>query len=79
VHRKATISVVEMRRLCWVCGKVRYDRIRDDNIRERFGVGHIVEKMVEKRRRCFGHVERGLVHFLVRRVDLMKGSQITRD
>jgi hypothetical protein len=44
VHRKATISVVEMRRLCWVCGKVRYDRIRDDNIRERFGVGHIVEK-----------------------------------
>jgi len=42
-----------------LCGKTRWDRIRNDNIRERerVGVPTIVEKVVENRRRWFGHVE----------------------
>jgi len=44
----------------------------------RVGVAPIVEKMVETRLRWFGHVERRLVDFVVRRVDQMEGSQITR-
>jgi len=34
--------------------------------------------MVETRLRWFGHVERRLVDLVVRRVDQMEGSQITR-
>jgi hypothetical protein len=41
-----------------MCGKTICDRIRNVNTRERVGVAPIVEKMVENRRRWFGHVER---------------------
>jgi len=30
-----------------MCGKIRHDKIRNDNISERVGVVPIVEKMVE--------------------------------
>jgi hypothetical protein len=48
--------------------------IRNDNIRERerVGVAHIVENMVETRVMWFGHVERIPVDAVVRRVDQMK-------
>jgi hypothetical protein len=45
---------------------------------ERVVVAPIVEKMVETRLRWFGHVERRPVDSMVRRVDQMYGSQITR-
>jgi hypothetical protein len=62
-----------------MCGtKTRQDRIRNDNIRESIGVTPIVEKMVETRLRWFRHVERRLVDYVVRRVDQMESSQITR-
>jgi len=64
--------------LRWMCGKTRWDRIRNDDIRERVGVAPMVEKMVETRLRWFGNVERRPVDFVVRRVDQMDGSQITR-
>jgi len=37
--------------LCWMCGKIKLDRIINDNIRERFGVAvaPIAEKMAETR------------------------------
>jgi len=35
--------------LLYMCGKTRRDMIRNDNIRERVGVAHIVENMVETR------------------------------
>jgi hypothetical protein len=28
--------------LCWMCGKIKLDRIRNDNIRERFGVARLM-------------------------------------
>jgi hypothetical protein len=46
--------------------------------RGRVGVAPIVEKSVETRLRWIGHVERRLVDFVVRRVDQMEDSQITR-
>jgi hypothetical protein len=64
--------------LCWMSGKTRRDRIRNDTIRERVGVALIVEKLVENRLRWFGHVERRLVAAVVRRVDQMKESQVKR-
>jgi len=45
---------------------------------ERVEVAPIVEKMVETRLRWFGHVVRRSIYFVVRRVDQMEGSQITR-
>jgi len=45
---------------------------------ERVAGAPIVEKMVENRFRWFGHVERIPVDFVVRRVDHMERSQITR-
>jgi len=43
--------------------------IRNDNIRERVGVAPVVEKMVENRLTCFGHVERRPVDFVVSRIN----------
>jgi hypothetical protein len=62
-----------------MCGtKTRQDRIRNDNIRESIGVTPIVEKMVETRLKWFGHVEIRHMNSLVRRVNQMESSQITR-
>jgi len=61
-----------------MCGKTRWDKIRNDNIRERVGVAPIVEKMVENKLRWFWHVERRPVDSVARRVDQMEDSQIAR-
>ncbi|KAH1218442.1 LINE-1 retrotransposable element ORF2 protein [Glycine max] len=73
------VGVAEMRMLRWMCGKTRQDKIRNEAIRERVGVAPIVEKMVENRRRWFGHVERRPVDSVVRRVDQMGRRQTIRD
>jgi len=66
---------------CKVCSFLffytRKVRIRNDNVRKSW-VASIVEKMVETGLRWFVHVERRLVDFVVRRVDQMEDSQITR-
>jgi len=64
--------------LPWMCGKTKRDRILNGNIRERVGVAPIVEKMVDTRLRWIRHVERTPVDFVVRRVDQIEDSQITR-
>jgi len=53
--------------LCWMSGKSRQDKIRNDTIRESVGVASIVEKLVENRHRCFGHVERRSANYLENR------------
>lgn len=50
------VSVLEMRMLRWLSGKIRRDKIRNDDIRENIGVAPIVEKMLENKLRWFGHV-----------------------
>ncbi|VDP22895.1 unnamed protein product [Heligmosomoides polygyrus] len=40
-------------------GVTRMDRIRSDDIQQKFGVARIAEKMSEAHLRCYGHVLRG--------------------
>jgi hypothetical protein len=46
VHK---MSVAEMRMLCWISGHTRKDRIRNDDIRDKFEVAPIQEKLVQHR------------------------------
>jgi hypothetical protein len=52
------MSVAKMRMLRWICGHTRKDRIRNDDIRDKLGVAHIQEKLVQHRLRWFGHIQR---------------------
>jgi len=65
--------------LLWMSGKIRYNRIRNDTIRERMGVAPIVEKLIENRLRWFRHVERRPVDAVVRRVNQMDENHVKRD
>ncbi|PHT72481.1 ATP-binding cassette sub-family B member 7, mitochondrial [Capsicum annuum] len=47
-----------MRMLRWICGLTRGDRVRNETIREKFGVTSVEDKMREVRLRWFGHVMR---------------------
>jgi hypothetical protein len=52
------MSVVEMRMFRWIYGHTRKDRIRNYDIRDKFGVAPIQEKLVQHRLRWFGHIQR---------------------
>ncbi|VDP39796.1 unnamed protein product [Heligmosomoides polygyrus] len=53
------LSVMETKMLRWTAGVTRMDRIRNDAIRQKFGVAPIADKMREARLRWYGHVLRG--------------------
>ncbi|VDO65843.1 unnamed protein product [Heligmosomoides polygyrus] len=53
------LSVMETKMLCWTAGVTRMDRIRNDVIRQKFGVVPIADKMREARLRWYGHVLSG--------------------
>jgi hypothetical protein len=71
------MSVAEMRMLCWICGHTRKDRIRNDDIRDKFGVASIQEKLVQHRLRWFGHIQRRSPEALVRS-DILSHPENTR-
>ncbi|VDP02237.1 unnamed protein product [Heligmosomoides polygyrus] len=50
------LSVMETKMLRWTAGIKRMDRIRNDAIRQKFGVAPIADKMREARLRWYGHV-----------------------
>ncbi|VDO91216.1 unnamed protein product [Heligmosomoides polygyrus] len=50
---------METKMLRWTAGVTRMDRIRNDAIRQKFGVAPITDKMREARLRWYGHVLRG--------------------
>ncbi|KAF3626892.1 putative F-box/FBD/LRR-repeat protein-like isoform X2 [Capsicum annuum] len=52
------MKVAEMRMLCWMCGITRGNRVRNETIKEKFGVTPVENKMREVRLRWFGHVMR---------------------
>ncbi|VDO83209.1 unnamed protein product [Heligmosomoides polygyrus] len=55
---ESRLSVMETKMLRWTAGVTRLDRIRNDTIRQRFGVAPIAEKLREARLRWYGHVLR---------------------
>ncbi|KAF3658233.1 putative protein ASPARTIC PROTEASE IN GUARD CELL 1-like [Capsicum annuum] len=52
------LRVVEMRMFCWMCGLIRWDKVRNEIIREKMRVTSVEDKMREGRLRWFGHVMR---------------------
>jgi hypothetical protein len=50
--------VPEMRMLRWMCGHMRKDRVRNDDIRDRVRVAPIAEKLVQYRLRWFGCLQK---------------------
>jgi len=57
-----------------MCGKFKWGKIINDNVRERVEVAHIIEKVMKNR--WFEHIEKRPLDSIVRRVDL--NSHITR-
>ncbi|VDO98069.1 unnamed protein product [Heligmosomoides polygyrus] len=49
------LSVMETKMLRWTAGVTRMDRIRNDGIRQKFGVAPIADKMREARLRYVTH------------------------
>ncbi|VFQ69260.1 unnamed protein product [Cuscuta campestris] len=70
------VSVAEMKMLCWMSSHRRMDRITNEDMRDKVGEAHIVEKLVETRVRWFGHVERRPIEHPVRRVDQMVNRHV---
>jgi hypothetical protein len=44
--------------LRWICGHIRRDRVRNDDMRESLGVAPVEEKLVQHRLRWFEHIQR---------------------
>jgi hypothetical protein len=61
------LSVAEMCMLCWFCGHIRRDRVRNEDIRDRDEVIHIEEKLVQSQLRWFEHVQMRPLDLSVRR------------
>lgn len=51
--------------LCWMCGHMRNDRIKNQDIRGKVGVAAIKDKMREKQLWWFGHVSTRPIDALV--------------
>ncbi|VDP02886.1 unnamed protein product [Heligmosomoides polygyrus] len=52
------LSDMETKMQRWTAGVTRMDRIRNDVIRQKFGIAPIADKMREARLRWYGHVQR---------------------
>lgn len=63
-----------MRILCYMYGKTRENKIKNNNIIESVGITPIVKN----RLKWFDHVKRSMINFVLR-VEQKKKSQITRN
>ena len=61
-----------------MCGNMRRDKVRKEDIRTKIGVASIEEKMRENRLRWFGHVRRRPIDAPVRRVEHINLEQVKR-
>ena len=51
IYHAQKMSVTETCMLRWICGKTRRDKMRNENIHTKIGIGFIEEKMRENRLR----------------------------
>jgi hypothetical protein len=49
-----------------ICGHIRRDRVRNDDIHERLGVAPVEENLMQHRLRWFGHIQRRPVEAPIR-------------
>jgi len=61
-----------------MCGNMRRDKVRNENIRTKIDVAPIEKKMRENRLRWFGHVQRRHTDAPVRRVKRINLGQVKR-
>nr|XP_027218107.1 uncharacterized protein LOC113810667 [Penaeus vannamei] len=52
------LEVAEMKMCRWACGHTLKDHVRNEVIREKLGITHIMEQFRKARLRWFGHVKR---------------------
>lgn len=52
------MHVAEMRMLRWMCGRIKSDEIRNEDIRAKVGMASMVDKMEEMMLRWFVHMKR---------------------
>jgi len=64
--------------LCWFCGHTRWDRVQNEDIRDRVGVAPIEEKFIQYRLRWFGHVQWRLPEAPVRDGVIMRVDNVKR-
>ena len=65
--------------LIWMCGKIRMDKVRNENIRSLVGVASIEDKMRENRLQLFGHIEcrsRDVSVRKVEKIDIAQGKKL---
>ena len=62
-----------------MCGKIRKDRIRDDNICDMVDVALIEDKLRKNRLRWFRHICRRPIDAVVRKSDMIIGNDNTRE
>ena len=62
--------------LRWICGNMRRDKMRNEDIRTKIGVASIEEKMREKYLRWFSHIRHRLADASVRRIERIKLGQV---
>lgn len=67
-----------MKMLCWICGKTSRVKIINYNIIES-GIKPIIEKNMKTRFRWFEHVQRILINFILRKIDLVRDIQTIRN
>jgi len=54
------LTVVEMRMIQWICGHMRFDRIKNEAIKDKANVASIEDKMRNTGFKWGGHVDRSM-------------------
>jgi len=72
------MSVTKMCMLRWMCGKMRRDQVRNNDILTKIGVALIEEKMRENHLRWFRHVRCRPTNAPIRRAELINLGQVKR-
>lgn len=62
-----------------MCGKIRQNKIKNENNRKIVRVTFIVEKMIENRLRWFGHLNRRSIDYVVWRIEHVERRKTIRE